>query len=238
LALEKNKKGNAMKSDKQDYKLLIDEAHELNYEVVEEINESTGKSEKNYYVKGIFSTPDQKNRNGRVYSRNLWENAISKWKEKVKNNPKYSLGEFEHPSRFDPDPMKAVIKIVELDLKDGYVYGKAKILNNDANPQIAQIKTLIDEGLKIGISSRGSGRLKGQIVEEFNLSTYDLVTNPSDYNAMLDGITESVEQPLIYESVRDTWVCDESGCKIHRIHEGTGSGDIAQDPETECSKKA
>ena len=59
-----------------DYKLLIDEAHELNYEVVEEINESTGKSEKNYYVKGIFSTPDKKNRNGRVYSRNLWENHL------------------------------------------------------------------------------------------------------------------------------------------------------------------
>jgi hypothetical protein len=198
----------------ENYKLLIDEANEVQYEIVEELNESTGKSEKNYYIKGIFSTPDRKNRNGRIYSRSLWENAIAKWHRRVKENPKFALGEYQHPSRFEPDPMKAVMKIVELKLEDGYVKGKAKILNNDSNPQIAQLKTLIDEGLKIGVSSRGTGRLKGSIVEEFELSCYDIVPDPSDWNAMLDGITESVEKPLIYESSRDTWVCNENGCYL------------------------
>lgn len=212
--------------------LLIEDASELQYEIVEELNESTGKTEKNYYIKGIFSTPDTKNRNGRIYSRSLWENAIQKWHKRVQENPKFALGELEHPSRFEPDPMKAVMKIVELKLEDGYVKGKAKILNNNANPQIAQIKTLIDEGLKIGVSSRGSGRLKGSMVEEFELSCYDIVASPSDYNAMLSGIKESIEKPLIYESTRDTWVCDENGCKF--ISEST---ETSENEECDVAEK-
>ena len=88
--------------------LLIDEAYEVQAEVLDELNESTGETQKNYYIKGIFSTPEKKNRNGRVYSRQLWEDNVQKYQTHIKENTKFTLGELEHPSRVEPDPMKAV----------------------------------------------------------------------------------------------------------------------------------
>ncbi len=202
--------------------LLIEEAVVLESFIEEEINEN--KSEKNYYIKGIFSTPDKENRNGRVYSLKIWENNVNSYQEQIKNNTIYTLGELEHPSRVQPDPMLAVMKIVELKMEDGYVRGKAKILNNNS-PQTNQIKALIDEGIKIGVSSRGTGKMNGKIVEEFNLSCYDLVSQPSDYNANLDGLRESIEKNVILDETTGKYVCSEGECLL----EGTGSSDIAQD---------
>lgn len=198
-------------SDKM--QLLIEEASVMETLVVEEINEATGQPQKNYYIQGIFSTPDKKNRNGRIYSRKLWEENVARYQEHIKNNTKYTLGELEHPSRVEPDPMLAVMKIVELKMEDGVVKGKAKILN-DNSKETNKLKALIDEGYKIGVSSRGTGRMKGSIVEEFQLSTYDIVQSPSDYNAMLDGITESVEKPVHLNESTGQWVCDENGCSL------------------------
>ena len=209
-------------------KLLIEDACELQTEVLDELNESTGEKTKNYYIHGTFSTPDKKNRNGRVYSTKLWENAIAGWREKVKVDNKYRLGEMEHPSRVDPDPMKAVIKITSLKLENGLVTGRAKILN-DNSPTTNKMKALIDEGIKIGVSSRGTGRMKGSIVEEFNLSTYDVVQSPSDYNAMLSGIVESTEEYVYMNESTGKWICDSKGCSLE---------ESAKVEETKCSKAA
>ena len=209
-------------------KLLIEDAYAMDSEVIEEINESTGDKQKNYYIHGTFSTPDQKNRNGRVYSTKLWENAISGWRDKVKADNKYRLGELEHPTRVDPDPMKAVIKITSLRLEEGIVKGRAKILN-DNSPETNKMKALIDEGIKIGVSSRGTGRMKGNIVEEFNLSTYDVVQSPSDYNAMLSGIVESVEDYVYMNESTGKWVCDAKGCSLENE---------TKIVETTCNKNA
>ena len=217
-------------SDKM--QLLIEEASTIETLVVEEINEATGKPQKNYYIQGIFSTPDKKNRNGRIYSRKLWEENVQRYQEHIKNNTKYTLGELEHPSRVEPDPMLAVMKIVELKMEDGVVKGKAKILN-DNSKETNKLKALIDEGYKIGVSSRGTGRMKGSIVEEFQLSTYDIVQNPSDYNAMLDGITESIEKPVYLNENTGYWVCDENGCSLQ---EHNTSKPLKQ--ESPCKQKA
>jgi len=197
----------------QTHQLLIEDAQTMNTEIVEEMNESTGATEKNYYIHGTFSTPDQKNRNGRVYSTKLWESAIAGWEKKVQADPKFRLGEWEHPSRVDPDPMKAVMKITSLKLEGGVVKGRAKILN-DGSEVTNKIKALIDEGMKIGVSSRGTGRMKGQIVEEFNLSCYDCVASPSDYNAMLSGITESVEKTVKMNESTNKWECTDGKCSL------------------------
>ena len=207
--------------------LLIEDAYELETSIETDINESTGVSTKNYYIHGTFSTPDKKNRNGRTYSTKLWENAIQGWKDKVKSDNKYRLGEMEHPTRVDPDPMKAVIKITSLKLDEGVVKGRAKILNN--NSEVTnQMKALIDEGIKIGVSSRGTGRMKGSIVEEFNLSTYDVVQSPSDYNAMLSGIVESTEVGVVLNEATGKMVCTKDGCSL----------DTPEIEETKCSKNA
>lgn len=176
-------------------KFITEEAYQLDSEVLEEINESTGKSQKNYYISGIFSTPGQKNRNGRIYPKSIWETEVQRYKQEIKNNSVNTLGEWEHPPRTSVDPLEAVMKMVEVDMRDGVVYGKAKILNN-GSVKTNQLKSLIDEGMKIGVSSRGVGSVKNGIVENYRLTTWDAVAFPSDYNCNLDGITESLNESM------------------------------------------
>lgn len=196
-------------------KLLIEEVNFLNSNVNEEINESTGKTQKNYYLEGIFSTPDQKNRNGRIYPKDIWVREVNKFQKNISEKSLNLLGEWEHPPRATVDPMKAVIKIEALEIKDQYVWGKAKVLNNNS-PETNQIKALIDEGFKIGVSSRGVGKLgNNSIVEDFNLVTFDLVSNPSNYGSNLNGLTEG---HLFIEGVLedvDYTIC-ENGCIVEK----------------------
>lgn len=201
-------------------KLMIDEAKELKTEIQEEINESTGSSQKNYYISGIFSTPDTKNRNGRIYPKSLWEREVSKYQKEIQNVTRNSLGESEHPNRITVDPFKAVMRIVEIKMDDrGNVVGKAKILN-DNSPETNKLKALIDEGMKIGVSSRGVGKVgKNGIIEEFNLTTWDIVSDPSDYNSDLHGLTESLEEKN-YEinedgKIQEVQICTETECNLY-----------------------
>lgn len=172
--------------------LIIENPQEVSSYTTQEINESTGKTEKSYYIQGIFSTPGKKNKNGRVYSEDLWKREVEKYQKEIHNKTVNSLGEWEHPARSNVDPMNAVFRIVELKMENGLVWGKAKILNNGSE-KTNQLKALIDEGLKIGVSSRGVGSVGNNgIVTEFRLITYDAVSNPSDYNANLSGINENI----------------------------------------------
>jgi hypothetical protein len=182
-------------------KYLVDEALIVESAIEEEVNESSGKKEKNYYIQGIFSTPGQKNRNGRIYPMNIWEREVQKYQKELSENSMNTLGEWEHPSRTSVDPLQAVIKMIEVKMENGYVMGKAKILNNNSD-KTNQLKALIDEGMKIGVSSRGVGTVKGEIVENFNLLTWDCVSSPSDYNCNLAGLSESMQDKnfLITES--------------------------------------
>ena len=197
-------------------KLLTEEALIVTSGFNSTLDEATGKEVKNYFIEGIFSSPGQKNRNGRIYSLPLWETQVKKYQKELDENSYNSLGELEHPPRANVDPMKAVIKIEKLYMEEGYVKGRAKILNNNS-AETNQIKALIDEGFKIGVSSRGVGRLgSGGIVEDFKLVTFDLVAQPSDYNASLNGVYES-EGKLFTEGIlegEEFAICDESGCII------------------------
>lgn len=214
--------------------LLIDEAYTMETEVVEELNEGTSQKQKNYYIYGTFSTPDKKNRNGRIYSTALWEKNVEEYQRHIKERTNNAFGELEHPTRVDVDPMKAVMRIVSLKMENGVVKGRAKILN-DNSPETNKIKALIDEGMKIGVSSRGTGRMKGSIVEDFKLSTYDIVKNPSDYNANLEGITESTETTVHLNESTGSYVCDENGCRLQSDKTGT---EITESNETPCTIKA
>ncbi|UOK16710.1 putative prohead core protein precursor [Vibrio phage phiKT1024] len=158
--------------------------------VEEEINEATGTTSKKYKIKGIFSTIGEKNRNGRIYPRQLWENEVSKYQMNFTSGSINTLMEWEHPARTSVDPMEAVAKITDLKIKGKYVMGEAVLLDN---PKANQIKSLIDNGVKISVSSRGVGSVKNGIVENFKLVTYDIVASPSDYNASMNGLVESYQ---------------------------------------------
>ena len=166
----------------------IDSKSEL--EVSEQVNEATGNTEKKYKIKGIFSTIGEKNRNGRIYPRPIWESEISNYQENFENGSINTLMEWEHPSRTNVDPMQAVAKIESLKIEGNYVIGEAVLLNNE---KAQQLKSLIDNGIKISVSSRGVGNVRNGIVEDFKLITYDLVSDPSDYNATMNGVCESYQ---------------------------------------------
>jgi len=196
--------------------------------LIEEANlvEAT-KTGKDYYIEGVFSTIGERNRNGRIYPKHLWESNVDSYQKHIKENSIYTLGEFQHPARAKPDPMKAVMKIEELFIEDKYVKGKAKILNNNST-ETNQIKALIDEGIPISVSSRGVGRLgKGNIVEQFELKTYDIVTEPSDYNANLTGIRESLEKE-VYTTETGDIVCKDGMCNLKE----------SENTKTDCEDKA
>lgn len=177
--------------------ILEDENLNVESQVVESVNEATGQKKKEYFLTGVFSTAGVKNGNGRVYPREIWEREVALYQSKIEESHIHTLGEWEHPARADVDPMKAVIKITELKLDGDYVYGKAKVLDN---PEGERLKVLIDEGIKIDISSRGVGSVgKNGVVEEFKLITYDLVSKASNPGSHLTGIVEG-QSYMINES--------------------------------------
>ena len=159
----------------------------LGIQVEECLNES-GQKEKKYKIKGIFTTIGEKNRNGRVYPRDLWVREVQNYQNEIKNGTINTLMEYEHPSRTEVDPMQAVAKIEKLQIEGNYVMGEAVLLNNEKSNQL---KSLIENGVKISVSSRGVGNVENGTVTSFKLITYDVVPNPSDYNATMNGICES-----------------------------------------------
>lgn len=171
-------------------KIIFDMDSSPEFIVEEEINEATGTSNKKYKIKGIFSTIGERNRNGRIYPRHLWEGEIQRYQGNFDSGSINTLMEYEHPARTSVEPMEAVAKITSLKIKDKFVMGEAVLLDN---PKANQLKTLIDNGIKVSVSSRGVGSVKNGIVENFKLVTYDIVATPSDYNATMNGLVESYQ---------------------------------------------
>lgn len=190
------------------------DGQELNIETLESVNESTGQKEKTYKIRGIFSTIGEKNRNGRIYPRNLWESEVRSYQNEIASGSINTLMEYEHPPRTEVDPMKAVAKITKLEIKGNYVMGEAVILNNE---RANQLKSLIDNDVKLSVSSRGVGTVKDGIVETFKLITYDIVPNPSDFNATMNGVCESYK---LNEGILEgkTFTTDENGNIVETLN--------------------
>lgn len=201
----------------------------------EELITEAGQKEKVYKIKGIFSTIGEKNRNGRVYPRALWEEQVKEYQANFYNGSINTLMEYTHPDRTEVDPMLAVAKITSLKIQGNHVLGEAVLLDN---PQANQLKSLIKNGIKISVSSRGVGTVENGIVKDFKLITYDIVPNPSDFNATMNGVCESSK--LNEGIVQDKYyTVDEYGNIIQvkgakgvksrtRINENTDEAEIKQ----------
>ncbi len=162
-------------------------------QLVSELNEATG--EKEYFIEGIFMQSEQKNRNGRVYPKSVLMNEVKRYNtEYVAKNR--AMGELNHPQgpTVNLDRVSHIIK--ELKQQGNDVYGKAKIMDT---PMGRIAKNLIDEGAKLGVSSRGMGTLKqndegvNEVQKDFMLAAVDIVADPSAPNAFVNGIMEGAE---------------------------------------------
>lgn len=153
------------------------------------------KTGKNYMIEGIFLQGDIKNRNGRIYPSKILENEVDRYvKEYVSQNR--AFGELGHPDnpQVNLDRVSHMIKSLK---KEGSDYiGRAKIMDT---PYGKIVKSLIDEGAKLGVSSRGVGTLSERdganvVNDDFQLSTAaDIVADPSAPSAFVRGIMENCE---------------------------------------------
>ena len=148
-------------------------------------------------LKGTLSTLGKKNRNGRVYSKQLWQNVLDSeyWHDMVSNNSLF--GECVHPADnrstsdpFEIDANNVSHRISEAHIEGDRLIGTVEILDTDAGRNIC---SLIDSGCNIGISARGAGDLNGDEVDPdtYQFKTFDLTFRPSDFNARLTPLTES-----------------------------------------------
>ena len=155
------------------------------------IVESEGSGDKkNLYMKGIFIQGGVKNANERVYPVSEIDNAVNTLNEQIKTG--YSvLGEVDHPDdlKINLDRVSHMITQMWMDGPNGF--GKLKIL---PTPMGQLVSTMLESGVKLGVSSRGSGNvndMNGQ-VSDFEIVTVDIVAQPSAPNAYPKAIYEGM----------------------------------------------
>ena len=172
-------------------KLISEEAIEVNF-----VTEEDDNKKKNYFIEGIFMQSETKNRNGRVYPKVILQKEVKRYTEKFINT-KRAFGELGHPDGPTVNLERVSHMITEL-VEDGDNFlGRAKIMDT---PYGKIVKNLIDEGAKLGVSSRGMGPLKPvqdglqEVQSDFYLATAaDIVADPSAPDAFVSGIMEGKE---------------------------------------------
>ena len=148
---------------------------------------------KSMYIEGIFLQGNIKNRNGRMYPSEVLRKEVSRYNESNIQSGR-ALGELGHPDGPTVNLDRVSHKIVSLKENGNNFIGKAKILGT---PMGKIASSLIEEGVKLGVSSRGIGSLKptkegfNVVGEDFMLATAaDIVADPSAPDAFVEGIME------------------------------------------------
>jgi len=179
---------------------------DIGYSITED--KKTGK--KNVFIEGIFMSAELKNRNGRIYTREVLEKAVEKYnREQVITGR--AVGELNHPEGPSINLDKVSHRITELIWDGNDVRGKALILDT---PMGQIVKGLVEGGVQLGVSSRGMGSLESRnganyVKDDFMLNTVDIVQDPSAQNCFVNGIMEGVE-----------WTQDNEGHFVEVIEKG------------------
>lgn len=183
-------------------KLITEHVEQLEY-----ITEANANGEKNVFIEGVFMQGDKKNRNGRVYPMPILQSAVNKYVAEQVSKGR-AVGELNHPDGPTVNLDKVSHRITELRTEGNNVVGKALILNT---PMGQIVKGLVEGGCQLGVSSRGMGTLERRkdamyVKDDFQLSTVDIVQDPSAPEAFVNGIMEGVE-----------WVWDNGILKAQEI---------------------
>ena len=163
-------------------------------EDVQVITEGTG-ADKKLYIEGVFLQSELKNRNGRVYPFQVLEREVNRYNEEYVKT-KRALGELGHPDGPTVNLDRVSHRITELRSEGNNFIGKAQILDT---PMGKIAKNLLDEGVQLGVSSRGMGSIDKRedanyVMDDFMLATAaDIVADPSAPDAFVNGIMEGKE---------------------------------------------
>ena len=175
-----------------EHMLLITESS--NTEDIRLIKEANEDGSPNYYIEGIFMQSEKKNKNGRIYPKGILMKEIKKYNNNYVSKRR-ALGELGHPEGPTVN-LDRVSHIVEELWSDGdNILGRAKVMDT---PMGKIVKNLIDEGVSVGVSSRGMGSLEEKdgvkyVKDDFTLSAVDCVSDPSAPDAYVNGIMEGKE---------------------------------------------
>ena len=170
-------------------KLISEEVVSADY-ITEEVN---GKKE--YKIKGIFLQSNIKNRNGRVYPREIMVREVNRYTKEFINKNR-AFGELGHPDGPTVNLERVCHMVKSLPPDGDNFVGEAKIMDT---PYGKIVKGLIDEGAQLGVSSRGMGSIISRnginfVKDDFYLATAaDIVADPSAPDAFVEGIMESRE---------------------------------------------
>jgi hypothetical protein len=162
--------------------------NQLSYSIEEAKN-----GKKNTFLEGVFMQAENKNKNGRIYTRQVLQGAVDRFvNEQVITGR--AVGELNHPDGPSINLDKVSHRITELKWDGNNVMGKALILDT---PMGQIVKGLVEGGVQLGVSSRGMGSLSmrdgvNYVGEDFLLNTIDIVQDPSAPNAFVNGIMEGV----------------------------------------------
>ena len=160
---------------------------------------------KSTYIKGVFLQTEITNRNGRMYKYETMEREVGKYNEEFIKRGR-ALGELGHPEGPTINLDRVSHKIVELLPEGKNFIGKAKLLET---PMGRIAKNLLEEGVQLGVSSRGLGSLRKEgttsiVADDFILSTAaDIVADPSAPDAFVQGIYEGKEWALVDGAIKE-----------------------------------
>ena len=186
-------------------KLITEEVSSAEY-----IIEEADNGKKNYKIRGIFMQADMKNRNGRVYPMETLQKEVNRYNREFVE-AKRAFGELGHPDGPTVNLERVSHMITSLTSEGKNFIGEAKIMDT---PYGKIVKNLIDEGAKLGVSSRGMGSLENRggsnyVKSDFYLATAaDIVADPSAPDAFVEGIMEGKE-----------WIWDNGVIREVDIHE-------------------
>jgi len=186
-------------------KLITEEIEQAEY-IVEETN--SGK--RNYSIKGVFMQSDVKNRNGRIYPKEILQKEVARYNREFINKSR-AFGELGHPDGPTVNLERVSHMIKALYPEGSNFIGEARVLDT---PYGKIVKSLIDEGARLGVSSRGMGTLANVgganvVKDDFYLATAaDIVADPSAPDAFVEGIMEGKE-----------WIWDNGILKEAEVNE-------------------
>ena len=164
-------------------------------EDIEYITEADEDGKKNYKIRGVFMEADVKNRNNRMYPMQVLEKEVKRYNREYVQQ-KRAFGELGHPDGPTVNLERVSHMITKLYPDGKQFVGEAKVMDT---PYGKIVKNLIDEGAKLGVSSRGMGSLEPRrdmhvVKDDFYLATAaDIVADPSAPNAFVEGIMEGKE---------------------------------------------
>jgi|TARA_R110002124_G_scaffold54438_3_gene154780 hypothetical protein len=188
---------------------LVVEKPDINdeFEYIEE--EVDRNSPSNLYIKGPYMMAEGINRNNRLYPLDELKREASRYIEEMVT-PGRAMGELNHPTTADVDLERACHMVTELTQDGNVFYGKSKVLTTPCG-QI--VRSLINDGVKVGMSSRALGTLEEgsdfNTVTNMKLVAIDCVADPSYPKAFVNGILESKQWVMVddnkYEEVYDNF---------------------------------